>query len=480
MDVNVQLNDFKYRYHVYHVFNIYNHLKKINFSETTGDYKINIFKDKVTFEYKDIFEEDYFNEYEKPKEVVKRLIFRELKKITKDEYPWGTLIGIRPSKIALKLLREGKNEKEIKDYFYKKHYTREDKVKICIDVAKFEEAHVNKDPRKISIYIGMAFCPTRCLYCSFASNPINSAFSKSMIKSYLQALKYEINAINEYINNNNLEIETVYFGGGTPTSVSEQDFSFVMNQIYKCFIKNRNVKEFTVECGRPDSITLNKLKTMKKCNVTRISINPQTMNDKTLKLIGRNHTSQDIIDKFKMARDLGFDDINMDIIIGLPGEGLEEAKITVSEIEKLSPDSITVHGLSLKRGSIMFENFILKKGLGLKSQEEIMQMYEESKKLSKDLNLHPYYMYRQKNMVGNMENLGYAKYGKESLYNIEMIEDKQTIIAIGADAVSKVVFLGEDRIERFGNVKDVREYVDRVKELTEGKIKLLDTLYKKY
>ena len=479
MDVNVQLNDFKYRYHVYHVFNIYNHLKKINFSETTGDYKINIFKDKVTFEYKDIFEEDYFNEYEKPKEVVKRLIFRELKKITKDEYPWGTLIGIRPSKIALKLLREGKNEKEIKDYFYKKHYTREDKVKICIDVAKFEEAHVNKDPRKISIYIGMAFCPTRCLYCSFASNPINSVFSKSMIKPYLQALKYEINAINEYINNNNLEIETVYFGGGTPTSVSEQDFSFVMNQIYKCFIKNRNVKEFTVECGRPDSITLNKLKTMKKCNVTRISINPQTMNDKTLKLIGRNHTSQDIIDKFKMARDLGFDDINMDIIIGLPGEGLEEAKITVSEIEKLSPDSITVHGLSLKRGSIMFENFILKKGLGLKSQEEIMQMYEESKKLSKDLNLHPYYMYRQKNMVGNMENLGYAKYGKESLYNIEMIEDKQTIIAIGADAVSKVVFLGEDRIERFGNVKDVREYVDRVEELTEGKIELLDTLYNK-
>ena len=252
-----------------------------------------------------------------------------------------------------------------------------------------------------------------------------------------------------------------------------------MNQIYKCFIKNRNVKEFTVECGRPDSITLNKLKTMKKCNVTRISINPQTMNDKTLKLIGRNHTSQDIIDKFKMARDLGFDDINMDIIIGLPGEGLEEAKITVSEIEKLSPDSITVHGLSLKRGSIMFENFILKKGLGLKSQEEIMQMYEESKKLSKDLNLHPYYMYRQKNMVGNMENLGYAKYGKESLYNIEMIEDKQTIIAIGADAVSKVVFLGEVRIDRFGNVKDVREYVDRVEELTEGKIELLDTLYNK-
>ena len=175
---------------------------------------------------------------------------------------------------------------------------------------------------------------------------------------------------------------------------------------------------------------------------------------------------------------MGFEDINMDMIIGLPGEGLAESKHTAEEIKKLCPDSLTVHGLSVKRGSIMHENFLLKKGLGLKSQDEIMEMYEESKKLSKELGLTPYYMYRQKNMVGDMENVGFAKHGKECLYNIQMIEDKQTIIAIGADAITKVVFLDENRIERFGNVKDVREYIKRIEEMVEGKKKLLDTLYK--
>ena len=202
------------------------------------------------------------------------------------------------------------------------------------------------------------------------------------------------------------------------------------------------------------------------------------MNDDTLKLIGRNHTAQDIIEKFNMAKKYNFNHINMDIIIGLPGEGYKEAQHTMEEIKKLGPESITVHGLSLKRGSIMFDNFILKKGLGIKEQSEIEKMYEASKALARDLGLHPYYMYRQRNMVGNMENLGYTKGDKVCLYNIEMIEDKQTIIALGADAVTKVVFLEENRIERFGNVKDVREYVNRIQELVEGKISLLNTLYK--
>ncbi|NLK95516.1 MAG: coproporphyrinogen III oxidase [Clostridiales bacterium] len=476
MDINVQLNNYKYRYDVYHVFNIYFNLKKINFSTTEGDYIIFVSDDYVSFSYKDINSKAYFSEDEKPKETIKKLIFRELKKLTGDIYPWGTLIGIRPSKIALKHLRDGKNNKEIQDIFYKEHYTMPDKVNICIDVAKIEDKFVNKDERTVSIYIGMAFCPTRCLYCSFASNPTTGKF-KSLIKPYLNALEYEINEIKKYIEEKQLKIETVYFGGGTPTSISEEEFEKIMNKIYNSFVKDKSIKEFTVECGRPDSITEEKLKTMLLYDVTRISINPQTMNDETLKIIGRGHTSKDVVDKFIMAKSMGFKDINMDIIIGLPGEGLKEAKHTFSEIQKLSPDSITVHGLALKRGSIMFDNFILKKGLGVKSQDEIMKMYEESKNIAKTLNLHPYYMYRQKNMVGNMENLGYAKKGKECLYNIEMIEDKQTIIALGADAVSKVVFLKENRIERYGNVKDVKEYINRIKELTEGKINLLNTLY---
>ncbi|MDY4079340.1 MAG: coproporphyrinogen III oxidase [Clostridium sp.] len=473
--MNIKLNDFKYRYDVYQMFNIYFPLEELKFSESEGDYSITIKDNKVTFEYKDIKDEALENEEEYFKETIKKLIFKNLQKITKDVYPWGTLVGIRPSKIALKGLREGLSEEEIKKIFYDKHYALEEKAQLCIDVAKFEDKFVNKDPRNISIYIGMAFCPTRCLYCSFASNPISG--NKKLVEPYLKALSYEIKEMSKYVKEKNLKIETIYFGGGTPTSINNEEFEKLMNLIYNSFIKENHPKEFTVECGRPDSITLEKLKTMKRYNVTRISINPQTMNDKTLKLIGRNHTSKDVIEKFKMAKCLGFEDINMDMIIGLPGEGLEEAKHTANEISKLSPDSLTVHGLSLKRGSIMYENFILKKGLGLKSQEEIMKMYEESRVLAKSLDIKPYYMYRQKNMVGNMENLGYAKPGKECLYNIEMIEDKQTIIALGADAVTKVVFLEENRLERFANVKDVKGYTERIQELVEGKIKLLNTLY---
>lgn len=473
--MNIKLNDFKYRYDVYQMFNIYFPLDELKFSESEGDYSIIIKDNKVTFEYKDIKDEALENKEEYFKETIKKLIFKNLQKITKDVYPWGTLVGIRPSKIALKGLREGLSEEEIKKVFYDKHYALEEKAQLCIDVAKSEDKFVNKDPRNISIYIGMAFCPTRCLYCSFASNPING--NKKLVEPYLKALSYEIKEMSKYVKEKNLKIETIYFGGGTPTSINNEEFENLMNLIYNSFIKENSPREFTVECGRPDSITLEKLKTMKRYNVTRISINPQTMNDKTLKLIGRNHTSKDVIEKFKMAKDLGFEDINMDMIIGLPGEGLEEAKHTAKEILKLSPDSLTVHGLSLKRGSIMYENFILKKGLGLKSQEEIMKMYEESRKLAKALDIKPYYMYRQKNMVGNMENLGYAKKGKECLYNIEMIEDKQTIIALGADAVTKVVFLEENRLERFANVKDLKGYTERIKEMVEGKIKLLNTLY---
>ena len=473
--MNIKLNDFKYRYDVYQMFNIYFPLDELKFSESEGDYSIIIKDNKVTFEYKDIKDEALENKEEYFKETIKKLIFKNLQKITKDVYPWGTLVGIRPSKIALKGLREGLSEEEIKKVFYDKHYALEEKAQLCIDVAKSEDKFVNKDPKNISIYIGMAFCPTRCLYCSFASNPING--NKKLVEPYLKALSYEIKEMSKYVKEKNLKIETIYFGGGTPTSINNEEFENLMNLIYNSFIKENSPREFTVECGRPDSITLEKLKTMKRYNVTRISINPQTMNDKTLKLIGRNHTSKDVIEKFKMAKDLGFQDINMDMIIGLPGEGLEEAKHTAKEILKLSPDSLTVHGLSLKRGSIMYENFILKKGLGLKSQEEIMKMYEESRELAKALDIKPYYMYRQKNMVGNMENLGYAKQGKECLYNIEMIEDKQTIIALGADAVTKVVFLEENRLERFANVKDLKGYTERIQEMVEGKIKLLNTLY---
>ena len=472
MEIKITLNNHKYRYDVYQMFNIYFALDELKFVDD-GDYIINVFDDKITFKYGEIYRESLVGE--NIKEDIKRIVFSALKEITKEEYPWGILVGIRPSKIALKHLNEGKSEEEIVDIFAEKHLASEEKARLCIEVAKAESNFVNKDENKIAIYVGMAFCPTRCFYCSFAANPIMG--NKKKVAPYLEALIKEIRALSQYVKERNLAIESVYFGGGTPTAVNNEEFELVMNEVYNAFVKDMNIAEFTVECGRPDSITREKLQTMKNYDVTRISINPQTMNDETLKMIGRGHNSQDVIDKFNLAREMGFQDINMDMIIGLPGEGIKEVKHTKEEILKLSPDSLTVHGLSLKRASILYENFVLKQGIQIKKQNELADMYEESRNLANELGLHPYYMYRQKNMVGNMENLGYSKEGKECIYNIQMIEDKQTIIALGADAVTKVVFLKENRIERFGNAKDIKEYVSRIDEMIEGKIKLLDTLY---
>lgn len=472
MEIKIKLNNMKYRYDVYQMFNIYFPLDEIKFLDD-GDYIVNILDNKLNFLYNEYYKESLISE--NIKEDIKRLVFSSLKDITKEEYPWGILVGIRPSKIALKYLEEGKTEEEIIDIFKKKHLAVEEKAKLCIEIAKAEVNFVNNNSKNIAIYIGMAFCPTRCFYCSFAANPIIG--NKKLISPYLEALIYEIREMKKYINERKLNIETVYFGGGTPTAISNEEFEVVMEEAYNAFVKGKGVKEFTVECGRPDSITKEKLETMKKFNVTRISINPQTMNDETLKIIGRGHNSNDVIEKFNLARSMGFNNINMDMIIGLPGEGINEVLRTKEEILKLHPDSLTVHGLSLKRASILYENFILKKGIQVKKQAELADMYEESRSLAKSLGLHPYYMYRQKNMVGNMENLGYSRKGAECIYNIQMIEDKQTIIALGADAVSKVVFLEEGRIERFANIKDVREYCNRIEEMVEGKKKLLDTLY---
>ncbi|MBS6185058.1 MAG: coproporphyrinogen III oxidase [Clostridium celatum] len=474
MEIKIKLNDMKYRYDVYQMFNIYFPLDEIKFLDD-GDYIVNILDDKVEFINGDCYKETAISE--NIKEDIKRLVFSSLKDITEEEYPWGILVGIRPSKIALKYLEEGKTEEEIIEIFKKKHLASEEKAKLCIEIAKTEVSFVNNDSKNIAIYIGMAFCPTRCFYCSFAANPIMG--NKKLVNPYLEALIYEIREMKKYVDERSLNIETVYFGGGTPTAVNNEEFELIMQEAYNAFVEGKGIKEFTVECGRPDSITKEKLETMKKFNVTRISINPQTMNDGTLKMIGRGHNSNDVIEKFNLARSMGFNDINMDMIIGLPGEGIKEVIHTKEEILKLHPDSLTVHGLSLKRASILYENFILKKGIQVKKQAELADMYEESRILAKELGLHPYYMYRQKNMVGNMENLGYSRKGAECIYNIQMIEDKQTIIALGADAVSKVVFLEEGRIERFANIKDIREYCNRIEEMVEGKKRLLDTLYLK-
>jgi oxygen-independent coproporphyrinogen-3 oxidase len=246
-----------------------------------------------------------------------------------------------------------------------------------------------------------------------------------------------------------------------------------MECIGKEILSGRNVREFTVEAGRADSITTDKLRAMREYGADRISINPQTMNDRTLKLIGRKHDASDVVRAFKMARSEGFDNINMDIIIGLPGEGIDDIRRTLDGISALSPESLTVHGLSMKRASRLYEEFVATGRFQIRTQAELNEMYAAAHNTAYELGLLPYYMYRQKNISGSHENVGFARQGKENLYNILMIEEVESIIAIGADGISKKV--GNGKIERFANFKDVREYVLRHDELMDKKIRFLET-----
>lgn len=474
--IRINLSDMNFRYDVFQMVNLYFSFIDMEFVDDSAELNIRVNDDSV--EISGIYGEHSYpirDGYRKSEEV-KKAVFNYMKAGTGKVFPWGTLVGIRPSKKALSFLKEGLTEEEVYSKFKDIHETSREKTKLCIDVAKYEADFVNKEQDNISIYVGMPFCPTRCVYCSFTANPVGA--NKNIVTEYLSALTKEIESISRYVTEKGLKVETVYFGGGTPTSVNNEQFEDIMSKIYNSFVKDRDVKEFTVECGRADSITKEKLLSMKKYNVDRISINPQTMNDGTLKIIGRNHDSSDVERCFKMARELGFDNINMDLIVGLPGENLESINHSCESILKLSPDNITIHGMSVKRGSRLHENMVNNEKYAPPMQDELNKMYEATKKLSEDLRMKPYYMYRQKNMVGNMENVGYCRDEKVCIYNIEMIEERQTIIACGADAVSKVVFLDENRLERFANVKDVREYNKRIDEMIERKIALLNTLYK--
>lgn len=472
--IKVSLNDMNNRFDIYQILNMYYQFEKIQFCEKDFLYKFVIDQDKLQIYQQDDLQFEHYLDPENVKEDIKRAVFLYLKEKTGKILPWGTLSGIRPTKQIHKIMNTNSIKEEIINIFMEKYLASREKAELCYEIALIERNIVNKEPNKISIYIGMPFCPTRCVYCSFTSNPILKC--RKLVTPYIKSLIHEIEEISKFIEKNELTIQNVYFGGGTPTAIDENDFEFLMSKIYLSFIHNNKVEEFNVECGRPDSISREKLITMKKYEVNRISINPQTMNDVTLKKIGRAHNSKDVIDKFNLARELGFDNINMDLIIGLPEENATHVKKTLKEIKKLNPDSITVHGMSIKRASTLHEDLLNGK-FKLEDQNNLNQMFELTREMSVELDMHPYYLYRQKNMVGNMENLGYAKIGKEGIYNIQIIEEKQTIIAFGADAVTKIIDIKEDRIDRVANLKDLREYINRIDEKINVKLDRLAKLY---
>lgn len=400
------------------------------------------------------------------KETIKRTIFKVLQNRLNTYVPWGILTGIRPVKIVHTLLDKGIDEESIRQILKEKYYIMDEKIDLALNIANRERVFMYPiDKNKVSLYVSIPFCPTRCYYCSFPANPLKTF--GHLKAEYVNKLIEEIKGLAKIIKDTNKEIETLYIGGGTPTTLDEDEMDTLITALFT-EMDLSNIKEFTVEAGRPDSITKGKLEVLKKHNVSRISINPQTMNDETLEKIGRAHNVSEIVECFNMARDLGFDNINMDIILGLVDEDLEMVRKTLEAIKELSPESLTVHTLAIKRASKLKEDI---DNYELTQYEEMIKMIDLSMKYAKDMNLNPYYMYRQKHMLGNLENIGYAKEGYECIYNIQIMEEKQSNYAVGAGSISKFVYVDEDRIERVDNVKNVEQYIDRVDEMIERKRK---------
>ena len=385
--------------------------------------------------------------------------------------PWGKVAGIRPVKIARTMLKDGKSEVDFVDYFKNELDVSDEKTMLTLNIA-LREINVLKNigSNDICIYVGVPFCKTRCLYCSFVTN--SAANNQKYMPDFVKSVKYEIEYTAKLLKKTNYRIVGLYFGGGTPTTLSANDLKEIFQKCFDSF-ELENLREFTVEAGRPDTINREKLMVMKECGVTRISINPQTMNDEILKVIGRAHSVADIYDSFKLARQCGFDNINMDLIAGLPTETFEQFKNSVNSVIELEPECITVHTMSIKRGSRLHEQL---GDYALTDEDVVRKMIEYSNQNLLSNEYFPYYLYRQKHMVGDFENIGYSKNGFECLYNIMIMEETNSIVSVGCGGVTKIVNLPNDRIERVFNVKEAMDYVTRIGEMCKRKDVILEWL----
>lgn len=400
------------------------------------------------------------------KDCFKRFFYRTLAELTGRELPWGNLTGIRPTKLAYTMLEEGKTDGEIARWLRQTHYVSREKCELSIEIACRERQLLSKIHYQggYSLYIGIPFCPSTCLYCSFTSYPI--AAYREKVERYIDCVIREMEYVAQAYRGKILD--TVYIGGGTPTTLEPEQLDRLLDSL-KSLFDFSTVQEFTVEAGRADSITADKLEVLRRHGVSRISVNPQTMKQETLDIIGRKATVEQVAEAYGLAREAGFDNINMDLILGLPGEDEADVRRTVDRVVDLAPDSLTVHSLAIKRASRL-NQWIQEHGIEtLRNTDETMEIAAAG---AKALDMHPYYLYRQKNMSGNFENVGYAREGKYGLYNILIMEEQQTIVALGAGSITKRVY-PDGRIERCENVKEVALYLEKIDEMIERKRRLL-------
>lgn len=430
---------------------------------------------------------------ERLKEGFKRFLYQVLSRETGKELPWGNLTGIRPTKIAYGFLEEGRNREDIIKYYRERHFVSEAKARLSVEIAVRERELLSRlhcagqsvrttgsgeavhsrgfGEAGYSLYVGIPFCPTTCLYCSFTSFPIGGY--RKMTDAYIDGLIREMELVAGHYAGRTLDC--VYIGGGTPTTLEAMQLDRLITALKDRFDFS-TVQEFTVEAGRADSITPEKLQVLHGHGVTRISVNPQTMKQETLDIIGRKASVEQVEEAFALARKTGFDNINMDLILGLPGELEADVQHTIDRVVELAPDSLTVHSLAVKRASRLNRWIQENRAVMLHNTDETMEIAARG---AERLGMVPYYLYRQKNMSGNFENVGYAREGKLGLYNILIMEEVQTVMALGAGSITKLV-LPDGRIERRENVKDVKLYLEKLEEMLGRKEELFaleDSLY---
>lgn len=395
--------------------------------------------------------------------VSAQLLYKLLCDFTGLTQPWGILTGVRPVKLLRRLAEESNEEQAVKK-FEKDFFVSNEKIALSRETEHNERKILElSKPESFSFYVGIPFCPSRCSYCSFVMASIERA--EKLIEPYTKLLCEEIKQTAEIANKLGLRLETVYFGGGTPTTLSAEQLDTVLGTVNNSFDMS-TCREFTVEAGRPDTIDIAKLFALKENKVDRISINPQTVNDEVLKTIGRKHTAQQFFDAFELARKCGFDNINTDLIAGLPTDTPESFKNSLDSIVRLNAECITVHTLCMKRASRLTTEGVT---LDLQQARDAREMLAYTQNILGQNEYIPYYMYRQSRMVGNLENVGWSKKGFESLYNVYVMDETHTILACGSGGVTKLKRNNPDYLERIFNFKYPYEYIDRFDELIQRK-----------
>lgn len=429
---------------------------------TPADFKVITDKEDTDCQY----ENTKVFRFDGDKNKLKREIYTYLSKQTGEKPKWGILTGIRPVKLAGELYDSMGDRAAVKDYLNNQYLISDEKAELILDMYEYQQKHLGKPSYdSAGIYIGIPFCPTRCLYCSFTSNQV----SCDKYEAYLDALFREIDFVGNGMKKDGIRAESIYIGGGTPTSLNTDQIERLLVHIEESFDLSA-VREFTVEAGRPDTFTPEKLDVLKRHGVDRISINPQTMHDETLVTIGRDHTVQQTRDAFGMYRESGISMVNADLIAGLPGENVQDFIESLTEVMAFDPDNITLHTLAVKRSSRlkdMDENF------HYRHPHLTEEMLTEAKKILISEGYRPYYMYRQKHTAGSTENIGYCKNDTLSLYNVRIMEEAQSIIALGAGGITKVYYPEENRLERIPNVSNYEIYIERIEEMLGRKAKNL-------